>query len=499
MLLAFLVCYAEAHDEAPVWTLETHDLAELNHTIETKRVTLLTAILGAIEDGVDTADTGRPYRFDSNDRTVDIPRGVLNRVILSSLDLEIATTEKYVFCESGCDESLAKDFVNHPQKSLVVRTIRHLWPKVKSSFAILWKDIPLGVWTRMIHAARYSRHLQANILYQSKAYGKIPMAFGAIGFASAFSVTEIAETLFMGPVHFVCKANYFWSVAFGSAIASLSRDLRTLILFDKNNRSLAERGVQAFSQFRSIRSTQRLEKRILFHSLAEANGLDTTAKLTRRKAQTTLLEPLLESISHEGAVASDSLLWADVSWEMQIEADTNRKGIIEKLFGAELDRFSTADSTGGQMTARWQDLHASLRVMLRIFRDGLKVEQLLYRDRKPEIRIFGELDRSLRTLDLLMQTYFSTRRSSTSADSSRWLRFVLQEWLALAVETSNGSHDLAAVLVRFSRLKRTIDDAVRSADFKVPFTTQGDPLRTALSRELSPRRCDLLFVSARTI
>lgn len=64
------------------------------------------------------------------------------------------------------------------------------------------------------------------------------MAAGAAGFGLAFGVTEVAESMFMGPFHFVCKANYLWSVAFGTAIASLSRDLKTFFLFEKDGKPL---------------------------------------------------------------------------------------------------------------------------------------------------------------------------------------------------------------------------------------------------------------------
>jgi hypothetical protein len=62
--------------------------------------------------------------------------------------------------------------------------------------------------------------------YQSAAYGTGSMIAGAAGFAVAYSATEVAESVYLVGLHFLCQANYFWSIAFGTAIATLSRDLK---------------------------------------------------------------------------------------------------------------------------------------------------------------------------------------------------------------------------------------------------------------------------------
>ncbi len=172
-------------------------------------------------------------------------------MILESLNLESASAKLYVFCEAGCDHSLFKDLAGDAHRKEAVQAVRGLWPKIVGSFALLWRDIPIAAWKRLIHSSRYLRSLLGSARHQAKAYG---------------------------------GANYFWSVAIAAAVASFSRDIKTLFLFEKNGTTLFKRVAQAFSGYRSLQSTQRLEKRILFRTLAGDDGFEKLSKRTHTRA-----------------------------------------------------------------------------------------------------------------------------------------------------------------------------------------------------------------------
>ncbi|CAN5666452.1 hypothetical protein BH10BDE1_BH10BDE1_15830 [soil metagenome] len=502
-----------AHSDAePLWAMDNDELAQLEKTISEHRIALLNAMNDAINYGVPVLGGQRNYRFDSDREVVDIPRSVLNRVIMSSLELETATMKRYLGCEAGCEHSLAQDLAGTPNSKEAVTVIRSLWPKMKASFAIVWKDIPVGIWMRTINSARYSRSLAASGRYQSKAYGGIAMVMGAASFGAAFAATEVLETMFMGPLHFVCKANYFWSVAFGAAVAGLSRDLKTLLLFEKDEKSFAKRFLQALSNFASLKNAQRLEKRILFKTLA-ADSIEQFHKISRRAAHSSVLEPLLDKISARQSIAADPLLWSELVASIS-ETKAPKKfrlagGAQEALFQAEVDKIVDIDITAAQARARWQDMNASMRVVLRIFRNGLEVSHQLHHDQADRLRALGLLDMQLRTLDLFNLSWLSKRANRVGRAEAEgladWLRNVVSEWMALAIETTTADADLRAVELKRNNLNGIIAAAIRRGE-PVMVSPEGPrDLRAAIEREatkVSPERptaiaaqrsCDGLF------
>lgn len=80
---------ATAHpDAAPAWAMSASDLKQLEARIERHRVELISALSAASQTGVPLADLTRPYRFESNKEVANIPRSILNRVMMASLNLE---------------------------------------------------------------------------------------------------------------------------------------------------------------------------------------------------------------------------------------------------------------------------------------------------------------------------------------------------------------------------------------------------------------------------
>ena len=238
--------------------------------------------------------------------------------------------------------------------------------------------------------------------------------------------------MFMGPLHIVCQANYFWSLAFGTAIASLSRDLKTLLLFEKDGTSIFRRVAQTFSNFASLRSSLQIEKRILFQTLTGTEDSETFQKLTKRDAQSSVLEPLLEKISAQRAVASDQMLWSELAWELKNPTRLSSKAPTARtrLFETELSKIFDPSAKTEDAVRRWQDLNASLRVMLRMFRQDIEVRHMISRDQKPVIGVLGRLDAELRRLDLFMFSKLKSSSLTSPAEnllSIEWLRNVVSE------------------------------------------------------------------------
>lgn len=499
---------SHAHgDETPLWALNPTERLELQKTIERHREDLIKALDEAAKYGVDVDSLQRPYHLDSNKEVATVPRSVLNRVVMASLNLEVESTRMYVFCESGCEHSLFKDLQGHAEREKALGTIRGLWPKIKSSFTMLFRDIPVGVWMRVIHASSYSRSLMMSARYQAKAYGHLAMLAGAAGFGVAFGVTEVAESMFMGPLHIVCQANYFWSLAFGTAIASLSRDLKTLLLFEKDGTSIFRRVAQTFSNFASLRSSLQIEKRILFQTLTGTEDSETFQKLTKRDAQSSVLEPLLEKISAQRAVASDQMLWSELAWELKNPTRLSSKAPTARtrLFETELSKIFDPSAKTEDAVRRWQDLNASLRVMLRMFRQDIEVRHMISRDQKPVIGVLGRLDAELRRLDLFMFSKLKSSSLTSPAEnllSIEWLRNVVSEWLSLAIATSSTAsepaRDMKSIELRLSHLKAILEASIRRGH---PISVAPEGFRnlmSAVAQERGPssrrvRSCEALF------
>lgn len=483
----------QAHaDQKNPWEMTPTELTALQESILRHRQEFLTALNQAANNGV--YDQQRPYRFDSDSQVVNIPKSVLNQVIVSSLNLETAQMKMYLFCESGCEHSLVKDLAGHARQKETVSALRALWPKIKSSFAVLWHDIPVGTWKRVIHAAAYSRWLAGKAKYQAKAYGTFSMTAGAAGFGAAFAVTEVAESMFMGPLHFVCQANYLWSMAFGSAIASLSRDLRAMFLFEKETSSFLRRIRNVFSTMGTIRNARRIENRILFRTLASEEGLGQFEKLTQRQALSSTLAPLMEKLSAKKAVASDTLLWSEVAWKLRTANDPKNlsENSIEtsiqpreRLFDTELLKIFSPEISRDETLRRWQDLNASLRTLLRVFRNDTELQNLISRDQGPWLKIQGQLDAELRKVDLFMLSYIPKLNTSSEGGpiEAAWLKNILGEWMSLAIESSSGSAELRVVELRRAHLESIVDSSVRQGK---PIALAPEGYRELLSSMAKP-------------
>ena len=332
--------------------------------------------------------------------------------------------QSYLFCEAGCSHSAKKDGLTESE----IEIARGLWPKIRSSFALLFKEIPYGAWLRTIHFLSYSRSIGAKYHYEKSAYGRFALFAGATAFSGAFVATEIAETLFAGPLHIVCQANYLWSLAIASSVASLSRDVKAVLSFNAKNESFMKRLFGAYGRYSLLRNERAIEDRILFQTnIIVANGSEK--KVTSREARIQKLTPILEAELVKPIrrnVALDALLWSELLKPNLLPSQD--AGRFKDEWNAEFDRLNQSSELDVRLW--WHDLHASLRTMLRIQKFQAQAEHTMGTDRKMLLSRLGVLDRSLRLWDTA--TILSLSKTGSWNSSGRdWLRSVTGEWLAL--------------------------------------------------------------------
>lgn len=417
---------AEAHTDAkPIWALSNQEAEELLASLQVSRQRLKTALIEAEQYGVPSQQLIRPYFYDSSTDVVDVPRSVLNRVINASLDLEIDEMKSYVFCEKACEFSLKGDGASRQQ----IKIIRSLWPRIQSVFRGLFQEIPTALWARVINGRSYFRSVAADWVYHSNAYGRVPIVFGATAFAVSFGISEIAESVMMGPLHVVCQANYFWSLAFASAVASLSRDLKNVVLFDSSKVSIWSRMFSIHSRFGVIRSANQFQSRVLFQTL---NGFE---KVSFREA--VVQGRLRESLAARW-VGADQLLWSELLARAEKTTDVRETRVsgLQTLFEDEIERVVLQE--GGDRL--WFDMHASLRTLLRGFRESIEAQHIHSASAVFELSALGQLDRSLRSMDVFVQLWLHSRTGAErTAHQVEWLKAMVREWFELSFEVSEHS------------------------------------------------------------
>lgn len=458
--------FAHSDSEA-IWEMNRAELTELEKSIEPFRRELVSALAEATTIGVDPATLTRPYRYDSDMMVANVPRSVLNRVIVASMELEIETMRSYIFCD-GCEHSLLKDLADHPKRTEAVTLVRRIWPFIKGSFRLLFKEIPISVWARTIHTSNYLRSVRAAARYQSNAYGTVSMVAGTAAFGTMFAATEMVETAYAGPLHLVCKANYFWSVAVGTAVSSFAREFKTLLAFEKDGKTLLSRLQQAFLNFSDLRSLQKLEKRVLFHTLLSEEGLSAFKKLSRRDSHSGLLEPLLEKMSATQAIAADGLMWSELIAVLYRDELENRIPSTEreKLFDQELERLFAVDANAITARLRWQDLSGSLRVILRAFYNSSAVRHQLHQNQADVLRLLGRLDLELRTLDLFVFSWLANHDAKLedprrSTEAANWIRNMVSEWLTLSILVSSAAIDAKSIEIRLQHFASVLKASIR--------------------------------------
>lgn len=401
----------------------------LNERIELHRQALITALDEAAKYGVAASTLERPYYVDSNDLAINIPRSVLNRVIMTSLQLELDTTERYFFCSDGCERSLERDLADHPEAVKATQLIRAGWVRIKYGFIELVRDVSIGVWARATHKVNYARSIANSIRYQRKAYGNVSIAAGAAAFGVAFGATEAAESVALGPLHLACQANYFWSLAIGSWTASLSRNVRALLLFGSNERSFLTRVFDSVRAARAMRAFRKVQNRIL---LGDTGAGVSPEKVSRKAAYTGALHDVLAENSARSTVAADPLLWSELVVKEHITLFGGLGlGDKEILFGNEIDRIFELKGKYG--LGLWMDLHASLRTILALGRRNLTARHILAAGHGPAILALGTLDKELQNIDVTVQRLLMQR--GREASLAPWLRETVQTWMRLAFET----------------------------------------------------------------
>lgn len=487
---------ALAHVEKPVWALNPSEQAELRQNLETSQSALIQALTDATEY---RALEIRGFFHDSESELAKIPRSVLNRVLQHSLDLETAQMKSYLFCEAGCSHSAKQDGLSDSE----LKVARGLWPKIQSSFALVFREIPHGAWLRTIHFMKYSRSIGAKYHYQKSAYGRFALLAGATAFTGAFVSTEIAESLFMGPLHIVCQANYLWSLAFASTIASLSRDVKAALAFNSKHESLFNRLFGAYGRYSLLRRERALENRILIQSsLLVASGesaASSQTKLTRREAQIQTLTPILEAELEapiRRSLAMDSLLWSELVTRSGFKlARPPQPGLqFSEAWDQEFENLKR--KSPDEVRLWWRDLHASLRTLLRLQVFQFQAAHTLGENQKTTLRNLGTLDRSLRLWDTTVILALKTQ-TTWNHESLASLRSLTGEWLSLLISIQD--QDLKTFELRQKYMEDLMKLANRSGAFK-PSGTESLPATDRLARAVEVRGiklCEGSFVPVR--
>lgn len=485
---------ALGHEAKPVWALNSAEQAELRHVLEESERSLIQALSDAAEY---RASETREFFHDSESELAKIPRSILNRVLQHSLDLETAQMKSYLFCESGCEQSAKQQGLSQNE----LQTVRGLWPKIRASFALLFKEIPHGAWLRTIHFIKYSRSIGAEYHYQKSAYGRFALLAGASAFTGAFVATEIAESMFMGPLHIVCQANYLWSLAFASTIASLSRDVKAALSFNSKHESFLQRLFGAYGRYSLLRRERALEDRVLIKSwltvASSQKTADSQRKLTRREAQIQILTPILEAELESPirrSFAMDRFLWSELVARTGLESASELKPIgtgFSEAWDRELENLGRKSQD--EVRLWWRDAHASLRTLLRLQTIHSQTLHTLGERQQVTLRQLGSLDHTLRLWDTTVILSLKTQAGWDSESRIR-LQRVTGEWLSLLLalkESDTKSFDL-----RLRYLEELMKIANRSGGLK-PSATESLPATDRLAKAVEVREirlCEGSFV-----
>lgn len=446
---------ALGHEAKPVWALNSAEQAELRHVLEESERSLIQALSDAAEY---RASETREFFHDSESELAEIPRSILNRVLQHSLDLETAQMKSYLFCESGCEQSAKQQGLSQNE----LQTVRGLWPKIRASFALL---------------------------------------AGASAFTGAFVATEIAESMFMGPLHIVCQANYLWSLAFASTIASLSRDVKAALSFNSKHESFLQRLFGAYGRYSLLRRERALEDRVLIKSwltvASSQKTADSQRKLTRREAQIQILTPILEAELESPirrSFAMDRFLWSELVARTGLESASELKPIgtgFSEAWDRELENLGRKSQD--EVRLWWRDAHASLRTLLRLQTVHSQTLHTLGDRQQVTLRQLGALDRTLRLWDTTVILSLKTQ-AGWDSESRIWLQRVTGEWLSLLLalkESDTKSFDL-----RLRYLEELMKIANRSGGLK-PSATESLPATDRLAKAVEVREirlCEGSFV-----
>jgi hypothetical protein len=124
------------------WQMSQEELSKLDVKLREERLRLQEAMQQALEMGLRPDSLSRNYLHQQSDSETSIPKSVLNQILFSSMQSEVLEMQRYIFCSHQCAHSLEKDLADHPQRSAVLKALRSLWPRIKASFVLLYKDIP---------------------------------------------------------------------------------------------------------------------------------------------------------------------------------------------------------------------------------------------------------------------------------------------------------------------------------------------------------------------
>jgi len=475
------------HDEA-LWEMTADELSDVNRRIE-KQIRIFNHELHqALTSESHLPSEERSYFFDGKEEGLRIPRTLTTRVLVAAVDLEILETEKALFCRSQCNNPLSKE--ERYQDGLGF--LKMHWPQIKS----LFKEISLPFINRIEHRQAYYRFLQTQVAYKSKSYGPVSMAVGATGTAVTFATTEAIETLALSSLggvgavmHFACKANYFWSIAVGTALASVARDVKSIYAYQASSRSWVEGLKNIYKVLKTKRALKAIkEKVIVVQTEKMISGLSFR---TQKKAVTDTPESLLNSPSFRSLALGEELIWTEL-----LGLNTHPNERVQNHSLHEEFKKMIASSQGLFI---WQDQLASLQLLLKAVRTHKEALHIQEKYQLKTLQALGRLDLALRKVDLFLTLWISS--SSSDKDlvrDSQWLAETYAEWLSLLLTINKEGVDLGNrhdINSRISSLIRNIETTNREGSPLIQKNSGQKSLLDILPKDsMNPRSCLALFM-----
>lgn len=420
------LAHADREEEA-LWELSADQLADLDRRIETQIQLFSSLLQQAMLAEAQLPSEQRNYAFDFAEGGVSIPRSLTTRALMAAVDLELLEQERNIFCGRRCSHT-------HGKKALFTQHMgwwHRNWPKVKKIFKDNATEFIQAVSSRAKHKQAYWRFLRAEAAFKSQSYGSASMIVGAAATSVTFVGTEAVETFvlsFAGGIgavlHFACKANYFFSVAVGTTVASLARDVKASYTFSSENAAW----FQGLRNLRTIVKARRelndIKSKTLVVEYEKARA--KINRYTHEDAISETPESILKSSAFRPLALADDFLWAEILGFGKPSTETVSHESLESEFKEML--------SSPKILLQWQDARSALSIVLNGIRVSRQALHIRENSQLNSLRSLGQLDLALRKFDFFMTLWLQKPvQRSDLKHSVLWLNGLYSEILALLI------------------------------------------------------------------
>ena len=322
---------SHAHGKRYFWEMSRSELRALDIRLERERKVLKDAFARLIASDAPSAFGASSHGL-SHDLRPLRENSLLNTLRSAQeamIELEVGTMKKMVLCRSGsaCGlkspslfSSLIKDDgLSEASAHQTVGAIAATLPQAENRFRRVARDMFDASTLRWKNRSRVLLSLRSGAKYGAAAFGPLSMAAGSLAFGITFTVVELFESMTLGPLHWVCQANWFWAASVGLTVASLSRDLkgwtRDVAKPETNGQTIDPSGVLS----KAVQAWMRLLEWRSARELARDPGLFITTEAAD-------FEPLryhsgLKRLTEEDHVGFGVRSWMsrdEILWSMQV-------------------------------------------------------------------------------------------------------------------------------------------------------------------------------------